>query len=189
MKAQLHAYIDRYIPLSQEDMDTFYSFMTSEIIPKKEFILKAGDICKIKFFIINGLTRTFKIDSKGNERIIHFGIENWWATDLESFVLEKPSRLYIQALEETTLLTISKSNLEKAFQVIPKLERFFRIVTEKTLIAVERKNEHYIKMNSKERYYVFVQELKDFSQRVPQYMIASYLDITPEYLSELRKNK
>lgn len=189
MKKQLHTYLNRYVSFSEEEIDLFYNYLTLQTFQKKEFILKEGDVCKIKFFITKGLTRTFKVDDKGNENVIHFGIENWWVTNMVSFITEQPSLLYIQALEETTILTISKVNLEKAYAAIPKLERMFRIITEKMFIAIERKNEHYIKMTSKERYQVFINELKVFSQRVPQYMIASYLDITPEYLSELRKNK
>lgn len=189
MKKQLHTYLNRYVSFSEEEIDLFYNYLTLQTFQKKEFILKEGDVCKIKFFITKGLTRTFKVDDKGNENVIHFGIENWWVTNMESFITEQPSLLYIQALEETTVLTISKVNLEKAYAAIPKLERVFRIITEKLFIAIERKNEHYIKMTSKERYHVFINELKVFSQRVPLYMIASYLDMTPEYLSELRKKK
>ncbi|GAA3621870.1 Crp/Fnr family transcriptional regulator [Flavivirga jejuensis] len=188
MKKQLHTYLNRYVSFSEEEMDSFYNYLTPQTFQKKEFILKEGDLCKNKFFITKGLIRIFKIDAKGNEHIIHFGIENWWVTNMESFITEQPSLLYIQALEETTLLTISKTNLEKAYTTIPKLERLFRIITEKMFVAIERKNEHYIKIASKERYHLFMDELKTFSQRVPQYMIASYLDMTPEYLSELRKN-
>ncbi|AUP78092.1 Crp/Fnr family transcriptional regulator [Flavivirga eckloniae] len=189
MKKQLHTYLNRYVPFSEEETDLFYTYLTPKTFQKKDYILKEGDVCKIKFFITKGLIRIFKIDDKGNENIIHFGIENWWMTNMESFVTQQPSLLYIQALEETSILTISKADLEKAYTTIPKLERLFRIITEKMLIAVERKNEHYLKMSSKERYRGFINELMAFSQRVPQYMIASYLDITPEYLSELRKNK
>ncbi|TGV00370.1 Crp/Fnr family transcriptional regulator [Flavivirga rizhaonensis] len=189
MKKQLHAYLNRYVSFSEEEINSFFDYLTVQTFQKKEFILKEGDVCKMKFFITKGLIRIFKIDDKGNENIIHFGIEDWWMTNMESFITEQSSLLYIQALEETTLLTISKTNLEKAYAVIPKLERLFRIITEKMFIAIERKNEHYLKMNSKERYRGFIDELKDFSQRVPQYMIASYLHITPEYLSELRKTK
>ena len=84
---------------------------------------------------------------------------------------------------------LSKNKLEYLYDIIPQLERAFRIITEKTLIALERKNEFYLKMSSKERYYGFVEQVPEFAQRVPQYMIASYLDITPEYLSEIRKQK
>ncbi|TYA92328.1 Crp/Fnr family transcriptional regulator [Seonamhaeicola marinus] len=188
MKQQLLDYFNRYVSFSEEDIDSFFKYLTTASYKKKDFILKEGAICKTTFFITSGLVRTFKIDDKGNEKILHFGIENWWVTNMESFVLQQPSKVYIQALEDTNVLQISKVDLEKAYTAIPKLERAFRLITEKMLIAMERKNEYYLKLNSKERYVDFVRQLKPFSQRVPQYMIASYLDITPEYLSELRKS-
>ncbi|PIA79442.1 hypothetical protein BFR04_00920 [Gaetbulibacter sp. 4G1] len=187
MKTQLQNYLNRYASFSSEEIDRFYNYLTPRTFQKKEFLLKEGDICKNKFFIIDGLIRLFNIDNKGHENIIHFGIENWWTTSFESFITEKPSLLYMQALEKTTVLSINKENLEKAYQNIPKLERVFRITTENMLIAIERKNEFYTKMSSKERYDFFIKKLPSFAQRIPQYMIASYLDITPEYLSELRK--
>ncbi len=189
MKNQVHSYLNRYASFSNEETNAFFSYLSPKTFLKKDFLLKEGDVCKHKFFILDGLVRLFNIDSKGHENIIHFGIEHWWTTNWESFITEKPSLVYIQALEDTTVLTLSKENLEKAYVNIPKLERVFRITTENMLIAIERKNEFYIKMSSKERYEFFVKELPSFVQRVPQYMIASYLDITPEYLSELRKKK
>lgn len=189
MKTQIHSYLNRYTPFSNEEVDAFFNFLVPKTFQKKEFLLNEGDICRNKFFIVKGLIRIFNIDNKGRENIIHFGIENWWTTNLESFITEKPSLVYIQALEETTVLSIHRENLEKAYFNIPKLERVFRITTENMLIAIERKNEFYTKMNSKDRYDFFIKQLPIFSQRIPQYMIASYLDITPEYLSELRKNK
>lgn len=189
MKQQLENYLNRYNTFSSEEIDIFYDLFTIKTFKKKDFLLKEGTICNASYFIIKGLIRSFSIDDKGNENIRHFGIENWWFTNMESFILKQPSLLYIQALEETTVLTITKENLELAYLKLPKLERVFRIITEKTLIAVERKYEFYNKLVGKTRYITFVNELKTFSQRIPQYMIASYLGITPEYLSELRKNK
>ncbi len=189
MRQQLLDYFKRYISFSEEELNIFFKYLTAETYSKKEFLLNEGAICNSQFFIISGLIRVFKIDEKGNEKIIHFGIENWWVTNMESFILKEPSKVYIQALEDTTVLKINKEDLEQAYKTIPKLERAFRIITERMFIAIERKNEHYAKMGSKERYEDFVAQLQSFSQRVPQYMIASYLDITPEYLSELRKSK
>ncbi len=187
MKEQLHTYLNRYSTFSTEEMDRFYTFLTVKTFKKKEFILKEGSVCNFKCFIIKGLIRSFSIDEKGNENIRHFGIENWWFTDMESLTLKQPSLLHIQALEDTTLLFITRDDLERAYLEIPKLERIFRIITENMLIAIERKHEFYNKLIGKMRYDVFSSQLKAFSQRVPQYMIASYLGITPEYLSELRK--
>jgi len=189
MKQQLHNYLNRYVSFSETEVDMFYEVLTPKTFNKKDYLLKEGELCKDKYFIIEGLVRIYKIDAKGNEKIAHFGLENWWMTNMESFILQEPSLLYIQAIENTKVLAISKMNLELAFQKIPKLERLFRIITENMFVAIERKNELYMKYSSKERYHNLVDHIPDFAQRVPQYMIASYLDITPEYLSEIRKKK
>lgn len=189
MKQQLHDYLNRYVSFSEEELNVFLNFLKPESYSKKEFLVKEGDLCKHTYFIRSGLIRIFRIDEKGNEKIVHFGVENWWLTNMESFILQQPSTLYIQALEDTQVLKISKVDLDKAYKAIPKLERVFRLITEKMLIAIERKNEYFLKRSSKDRYNDFVEHLQAFSQRVPQYMIASYLDITPEYLSELRKSR
>jgi len=189
MKQQLSNYLNRYVSFTETEVDLFYTYLTVKTFKKKEHLLKDGQHCREKFFITEGLVRSYKIDSKGQEKIAHFGIENWWITNMESFVIDKPSLFYIQALEPTTVLAISKSKLEMAFEKIPKLERLFRIITENMFVAIERKNELYMKYSSKDRYYNLVDHIPDFAQRVPQYMIASYLDISPEYLSEIRKNK
>ena len=107
---------------------------------------------------------------------------------MESFIKKTPSAISIQALEKTEILIIDKEELERLFFSIPKLERLFRIITENMLIAIQRKNDIYLQMKSKNRYNDLVKHFPEFIQRVPQYMIASYLEITPEYLSELRKS-
>lgn len=144
-------------------------------------------MCKFQYFITEGLVRTFYIDDSGFEKIVQFGIENWWVTDMNSFIKQKPSLLNIQALEETTILCIKKQNLDLAYDKSPKIERIFRKITENWLIAQQKNSHFYMKASSKERYFELINSFPNFVQRVPQYMIASYLDITPEYLSELRK--
>jgi CRP-like cAMP-binding protein len=129
--------------------------------------------------------RSFYIDNKGNEKITQFALENWWVTNMESFTNETPSFLSIQALEKTTILILNKKDLEDLYTSIPKLERLFRIITEKMLIAMQRKANYYLQLKSKGRYDLLINQFPNFIQRVPQYMVASYLEITPEYLSEL----
>jgi CRP-like cAMP-binding protein len=136
---------------------------------------------------LKGVVRSFFIDSKGNEKITQFAIDNWWVTNMESFIKETPSTQFLQAVEATTTLSISKKALEALYIESPKFERLFRIITENMLIANLRKNDVFLQKTSKNRYADFVSRLPDFVQRVPQYMIASYLEITPEYLSELRR--
>ncbi|WP_298536466.1 Crp/Fnr family transcriptional regulator [uncultured Algibacter sp.] len=188
MKEQLKTYFNRYVSLSDNEVENFLSNISIKVFNKKDCLLNQGDVCHQRFFILEGLVRFYEIDDKGNERIDLFGVENWWITNLESFINETPSRQTIQALEKTKVLCINKTTLESLFESIPKLERAFRIITENMLIAIQRKDEVYMKQKSKERYSSLVNNVPRLFQRVPQYMIASYLNITPEYLSEIRKN-
>ncbi|WP_282124197.1 Crp/Fnr family transcriptional regulator [Algibacter mikhailovii] len=187
MKEQVKTYLNRYVLFSDSEIDEIYSKLSYKTVPKKDFILREGQVCKKKYFILNGLLRSFYIDSKGNEKITQFALENWWVTDMESFINQTPALSSIQALEKTEVLIIDKIDLENLYVSIPKLERLFRIITENMLIAIQRRNNVYLQMKSKDRYFDLIKQLPNFIQRVPQYMIASYLEITPEYLSELRK--
>jgi len=187
MKEQIKKYCNKYVEFNATEIDTFYSKLIVSNYTKKEFLIQEGQICQYNYFIIKGLVRSFYIDNNGNEKITQFAIENWWVTDIESFVNETPSITSIQTLEKTTLLKISKSELEQLYIELPKLERLFRIIAEKTLIAIKRKNDVYLHMKNKEIYEHFLNLNPEFVQRVPQYMIASYLEMTPEYLSGIRK--
>ena len=162
------------------------SFLQIRTFKKGDYLLQAGKICSHKHFILEGLVKTSYLEDSGTERIVQFALENWWVLDWESFVHEKPATTSIQALEATRTLTIDKASLEDAYQKIPKLESLFRKITENWLIAVQR-NKKYMMASSQVRYNTLVKSLPNIVQRVPQYMLASYLDITPEYLSELRK--
>ena len=189
MKEQIVNYLNRYVSFSLEETDLFYENLTERDYEKKDFLIRQGDTSRYYYFIIKGLVRSFHLDANGKERITQFAIENWWITNLESFIRETPSEISIQALEYTQVLALRKEKLEKLYLDIPKLERFFRILTQNMLIAIQRRNEYYLRMDSKKLYESLIKNLPDFTQRVPQYMIASYLEITPEYLSELRRQK
>lgn len=189
MTHQLYQYFNKYAPFTWEEIEAFCLHLETKTFARKEFLLREGDICRYQFFVHQGLVRSFYIDPKGNEQIVLFGIENWWVTNPESFVKANPSKWYIQALEKTTVWALSKSKLEQLFAHMPKLERVFRIMAENMLIAVLRRSEFRLQMNSEEMYQMVLRELPEFVQRIPQYMLASYLGMTPEHLSALRKNK
>lgn len=188
MKDKIKSYCNRYIDLTATEFDDFYNSLTVKNYQKKDYLLHEGEVCKNQFFIIEGLTRSYYVNDKGHEEILQFGIENWWVTQTESFVKGTPSQLFIQTLEETVVLVLDKKILEALYGSIPKLERLFRIIAENTLVADQRRSHFYMKLSSKERYQNLISSFPNFAQRVPQYMIASYLQITPEYLSALRKN-
>jgi CRP/FNR family transcriptional regulator len=188
MKEQIKKHFSRYVEFSNSEVDKIFLKLTQKTFEKKDYLLKEGQICKSNYFLINGLVRSFYIDNKGNEKITQFALENWWVTNMESYIKSVPSYSSIQAIEKTTVLIIDKEELDKLFKTIPKLERFFRMITENMLIAILRRSDIYLQMKSKDRYDDLINNFPVFAQRVPQYMIASYLEITPEYLSELRKN-
>ena len=184
-KTQLANYLNRFGKISDEEVDIFFSRMEKKTFSKNEFLLDYGKIGMHQYFILQGLTRTFHIDDKGNEKITQSGLENWWLTNWASYKNNEPSQSYIQALEATAVLQIEKLALEKSFQEIPSLERIFREITENWLIAIQRRN-YYLNLDSKSRYEKFISALPNFGQRIPQYMIASYLEITPQHLSTIR---
>lgn len=188
MHQQLKTYLNNYCVFTDDELDRIQKSLFTKTYKKGEFLLEENKVCGHKFFILKGLVRAFHTDHKGNEKVNLFAIENWWITDMDSLINQKPSFNTIQALENSQVLILSKDDLETLYLQVPKLERVFRLITEKFAIALQRKDEIFMKRNSSQRYFNLVQSIPNFVQRVPQYMIASYLDITPEYLSELRKN-
>lgn len=183
---QLFRYLSRYGQLSTREFEVFFQFIHRLQIPRSDYILEAGRVCKHQYFILKGLTRTYHFTADGKERITQFAPENWWITNWESYKREAPSESNIQALEDTVVFQIGKSDLETAFNNVPALERIFRSISENWLIAIQRRSEFYLSLDSKSRYEAFVSNLPGFTQRVPQYMIASYLEISPQHLSVIR---
>lgn len=187
MNKSLATYIRRYIDINDQEIEFFERHLSTKSYKKKEYILREGETCKSRYFITKGCLRLYYIDNKGSEQIMHFAIENWWITDYDSLLNEIPSRLNIQTIEATELLELKEVALIELYEKIPKLERFFRILMERTYIAAQRRTEYMFSMSSEEIYRGFIAANPKFIQRIPQYMLASYLGITPEYLSALRK--
>ncbi len=188
MKDQLERYLKRYVKLDDSEFDFFFNHLSHKVYKRKEFILREGTICEHRYFILKGLIRFFHLTEKGKEKVNSFAVENWWITDMDSFINSKSSFNSIQAIEDTSVLMISKEDLERLYKQLPKLERLFRLISEKYAIALQRKEEIFMREDSINRYNNLIRSIPNFDQRVPQYMIASYLDITPEYLSEIKKS-
>lgn len=189
MNIHLTQYIRRYVDWSDQNDREFQGVLSSINLKKKEFILKPGQSCSSRYFITKGLVRLYYIDRKGNEQIIHFAIDHWWITDYDSLINQKPSKLYIQALEDTELLVLQQDDFNDLTTRIPTVDRLFRQIMEKTFIAAQKRLEFIFSLPGEEQYHLFVNSNPDFVQRVPQYMIASYLGMTPEFISKIRKNK
>ncbi|MCK8523486.1 Crp/Fnr family transcriptional regulator [Aquimarina sp. D1M17] len=186
MNPNLTEYIKRYVTFSEKENNLFQSYLKPIKLKKKEFLLKAGQFCKSRFFITKGCVRLFYIDNKGNEQIIHFGIDNWWITDYESLITNKPTTLNIQAIEPTELLELPQEKFDELCDKVPQTERLFRKVMERTYIPILKRIEYIYSLKGEEQFRLFISENPEFTQRVPQYMIASYLGMSPEFVSKIR---
>jgi CRP-like cAMP-binding protein len=181
--------IGRIITLDTSEKETFESLIEIIKIRKKERLLSAGQVCKYEYMVLKGCIRSFYCDEDTNEFTTMFAIEGWWTGDLGSFYRQMPSEYYLVAMEETYLLRLSYQRMEQLYEKIPKFERYFRILLQNRLIAVESFQNTLQALDAEENYKLFRQNYPDLEKRVPLKYIASYLGITPTYLSRLRKRK
>ncbi|WP_136480824.1 Crp/Fnr family transcriptional regulator [Cognatitamlana onchidii] len=180
-------YISKYISLSKEEEAIFLSKISFRKYLKGQYLVQQGDICRFTNFVVSGCTRTFLVDDKGQEHIIMFGIEDWWVSDIGSFITQTPADYNVQCLENTSVYQFSYEDQEAMFESIPKLERLFRKLLERHLVSSQKRIVRGLSLNAKQQYQYFKDQYPNIEQRVPQYMIASYLGITKEFLSKLKK--
>lgn len=179
-------YIKRFVDLSSQEVSILSDHIKIRNYLKGQYILQQGDVCQYENFIISGCAKTFFIDREGNEHVVMFAIENWWTADLGSFITQEPADYHIQCLEKTTVAQFSYNSLEHLYKEIPKLERFFRIIIQRAFVASQKRVIRNLSLPAKERYLIFRELYPDIEQRVPQYLIASYLGITKQFLSKIR---
>ena len=179
--------IRKHISLTGEEIEFFTSLLKSKYIPNGEFLLREGDICKYESFVTKGCLKTYYLDENGFEHIIDFSIEEWWADDLYSLLTQTASRSNIKAIEDTSILQISKTDLEMLYQKIPKFERFFRILFQNAYITQREQINSALSASARERYLLFIKKKPYAEKRFPQKDIASYLGVTPQFLSTMKK--
>ena len=180
-------HINKHIKLDQVETDYFLSLLQHQTLKRKSFLLKQGDICKAEYFITKGCLRTYTVDDNGVEHILHFGIEDWWTGDLYSFLTKQESAYYIDALEDSELLFITKENLDKLYNHVPKFERFFRLILQNAFIAQQQRINQNLSFTAEQRYLEFIRKYPNLEQRLSQKQVSAYLGITPVFLSMLRK--
>lgn len=189
MYTNLINHIRRYIELDDDAIDVLNKYIKPVNLKKKDFLLKEGQICRSIYFVEKGCLRMFFITDKMSEQITQFALENWWISDFFSFIDNKPSGYFIQAVEKSEILSIDTSSFEMMLKELPQMERYFRIVMQRAVAASQLRAKYMYELTKEEFYTHFCSSFPEFVQRVPQYMIASYLGLTPEYVSELRKKK
>lgn len=179
-------YFRRGINLTTEEENYFTSLLHYKKYRKGHFLLQEGEICKFDNYIIKGVLRLFYTDETGREHIILFGKENKWISDFESYMNQIPAKLNIEALENCEIFQFNRKNLDELYSRVPKFEFFLRKKLQSCLTMYQERVMDSLSMNSKERYLKFLQQYRDIEQRIPQHYIASFLGITPQFLSQVR---
>jgi CRP-like cAMP-binding protein len=175
------------VPFTEEELGIIKTYLTPKKLRKKQYLLQEGDVCKQVCFVEKGALRSYTIDDKGTERIVQFALEGWTIADLYSFLTGEPSTFNIDALEDSELVLISKKAHEELLERIPRYETFHRMQITNAYVALQRRLVSINNLSLEERYTSFLTLHPNIAQRVPQHMIASYMGLTPETLSRVRK--
>ncbi|MDR7129525.1 CRP-like cAMP-binding protein [Algoriphagus sp. 4150] len=175
------------IHLTKDEQEYFCSMLTTRSLLPRQYLVQQGDVCHYESFVCKGFLRSFYMDEKGNDHTLHFAMEDWWITDSGSFQLGVPATRNIVSLEPSVLIQIDKSSLDRLYLEIPAFERFWRILHQNACIAQDNRILNSISMTAAERYHALIQKYPNLEQRLPQKHIASYLGITPVFLSKIRK--
>jgi CRP-like cAMP-binding protein len=185
---QLIKYFDDYFPLDSAESDEITSRFIERNIKRRSFVLTAGDVCRHFSFVVSGCLKMYAIDKNGKEHNIQFVAENDWITDLSSFYSEKPSQLYIEAVEQAVVLQIKHSDLLELYTMYHKIDHNFRVIIEQKYIELQNRVLQNISATAEERYENFIKQHPNLANRLPNTQIASYLGVTPEFLSTIRKS-
>ena len=184
----LFNHIEDKVSLTDKDKETIETFFVPKRLRKRQYLLQAGDVCKHLVFVAKGLLRTYNVDDKGNEHMSVFGWEGWWISDFNSFLSVEPAVFNIDAIEDSDLFMISRENYEALMIAVPIMDRYFRILYQKSLVTKERRLMSSITHSAEERYVELAESNPKIIARIPQNLIASYLGIAPETLSRIKKN-
>jgi len=184
---KLIAHFNNYFPLNNAECDELIMRFTERKVKRRHFILQHGDVCRYFTFVVSGCLKMYAVDKNGKEHNIQFAAENDWATDLSSFYAETPSQLYIEAVEPTILLQIKHDDLLQLYINYHKFDHNFRVIIEQKYIELQNRVLQTISASAEERYESFLNRYPNLANRLPNTQIASYLGITPEFLSTIRK--
>lgn len=178
--------ISKHVILTPQEQELFLSKTEVQNYKAKTILLQAGTICKDSYFVNTGLLRSFNINDNIVEHVLSFACEGWWIGDMYSLISQKPGNLFIEVLEDTEVVVLSKENQELLYTEIPKLERFFRILIENSLVAYQERLMDNLSLSAEERFEKFCKKYPTLIQKVPQKQIASYIGVTPEFLSKMK---
>lgn len=180
------AYLNTYIPLNSKEKEALKTHLTERKIKRRQFILQEDDVCRHYTFVVSGLFKMYAVDKNGVGHNIQFAAENEWIMDIGSFHSEKPSRLYIEAVEPSIIVQINKTGLIDLFSNYHKFNIDFRVIIENKFVGIQNRLLQNLIATAEERYLAFLEHYPHLANRLPNTQIASYIGITPEFLSKLR---
>ena len=183
----LRAHIEKRVHLTDEEFEISAKYFIPKKLKKHQFLLNEGDICRYVAFVNSGCLRKYTIDNKGSEHITQFAIEDWWISDLDSFFSGLPAKSNIDTLQDSEVLLLEKSAREEMLDNCPKMEQLFRLQIESGYVATQQRIVDSLSASAEERYLKFIKTYPKIFEIVPQNQIASYLGITPQSLSRIRK--
>jgi len=186
MFAALLAHIARYVALTPAEAAAVTEYFSTQTVPRKAHLLAAGQPCAASYFVLQGCLRLYFVTDKGTEQTTQFALENWWLTDHASLLSGQPSAFTIQAVEASTVAVLTAGQQEELLTRVPALERYFRLMLQRVAAANQTRWVYFYEQSLEERYHFFARSFPAFVQRIPQYMLASYLGCTPEFLSKVR---
>ena len=181
--------IAKHISLTKEQENYFLSLLKNKKVRKKLFLSQEGDISKGSFFVTEGILRSYTVDKNGFEHVLQFAPPGWWIADMYSLITQQPGSLSIDAVEDSDVLLLPKQELDKLYNEIPAFERFFRILAENALVTFQQRLIDNLSLTAKERYANFCKRYPLLIERLPQKQVASYIGVTPEFLSKMLKSK
>ncbi|RIV30477.1 Crp/Fnr family transcriptional regulator [Flagellimonas lutimaris] len=177
--------VGRFIDLTELEKQKYISLLAEVKVKKKTFLMQAGEITKYEYFITKGCLKVYTLDEDGVPHISMFAVEDYWTGDMASFITKEPSRYFIKATEDSELLGISRANYELLFKEIPKFEKFYRILYQRSLINYIRRSNYGISLTAEERYIEFKRKYPNIINRITQKDLAAYIGITPEFMSKI----
>lgn len=186
MFSQIDASVAKYIQLTTAEQELFHSLLKHKKVKKKHFLLQEGEVCTFEAYIIKGCIRLYFIDKEGVETILYFAVENWWVSDLTSFMDQQPSNQFIETIEDCELLIMDYRSKIMLFEMIPKFEKYFRILLQRSVGVLQQRFYATVSQTAEERYLAFVEKYPQVVQRVPQHQIARYIGVSPEFLSKVK---
>ncbi|MDA6068422.1 Crp/Fnr family transcriptional regulator [Flavobacterium sp. AC] len=181
--------INKKVILLPDEMDALLSEFKVRKVKKRQFIVQPEFVNKQRTYVLEGAFRAYVVDEKGSEHTIQFAIEDWWIADYNSYIYQTPATMFIVALEDSVILQINHEAEEKLKSSTHTLETFFRVMAEKSAAFFARRIIATHTQNAEQRYNEFLEKFPKVAQRLPQYALASYLNMTTEFLSKIRNEK